>query len=861
MAERRAKPKRAAEEPVLPHSLESEAAVLGAILLSNAAYDRAVRHVTAASFYRVAHREIWTSIARLLERPGGAVDLALLKEDLGAHQQLDAVGGASYIAALVDGVPRSTNVEHYARIVQDKALLRACIAVGQQLVTDAYIGEDPASTLIMQADQAIVELQHGARTERMRSLASTQGDFLDHLQWHIDHKGELTGVETGFAGVNEMTLGWQPSDLIVVAARPSIGKSSFYLNTAFHAAESPRADGTLRRVALFSMEMRRQQLEARLLASLTNIDLSRIAGGYIRDDEWPKVTEALSRMRDADIHIDDTASRTVLDVRAECRRLKSDGGLDLVGIDYIQLMPGTLERRGATRNEEVTHISRTLKMLADDLSVPFLVLSQLNRASEGRSDPRPRLSDLRESGCVAGDTLVYQPTTGLCARIDSFDPVHTVAALTGTHMTDTHPSKVFASGVKPTYKLTTGSGRVISATANHRFLTPDGWQRLDRLDHGQTIAVPSRLPGPSFPVEIMTRSELALLAHLIGNGCVLPSHSVQYTTADEDVAVVVSHCAQDVFGAAVAPRMNAEGRHGEAPTWFQVYLRASYHLTHRVRNPVIAWWVRLGLDLARAPQKRVPDAVFRQSQESIAWFLKHLWSTDGTVVTMRRPTRGRGIHQGRLPPRDRVIIMYATCSTQLAEDVHNLLLRVGIKSHIRRVDQGTKGRPQHHVTVCGLTGKRRFIDLIGCVGQRREERVRLAGVVLDAAGLGVAYDGDIYWDRIRSIEAEPARAVYDLTVPGFENFIANGIVVHNSIEQDSDVVLFLHRKNHRLSGTTQAIFEKQRNGPTGSLNLTLTRETCLFTDGGEDPPPATPEEQATETKARKASFARRAHSR
>lgn len=175
------------------------------------------------------------------------------------------------------------------------------------------------------------------------------------------------------------------------------------LNSAFAAAESQRHDGTKRRVAIFSMEMRRLQLEYRWLSALTNIDLSRVAGGYIREDEWPRVAEAMQRMVDADIHIDDTASRTVWDIRAECRRLKSEGGLDLVVIDYIQLMPGTLDRKGATRNEEVTHISRTLKVLADDLGVPFLVLSQLNRASETRSDPRPKLSDLRESGALEQD--------------------------------------------------------------------------------------------------------------------------------------------------------------------------------------------------------------------------------------------------------------------------------------------------------------------------------------------------------------------------------------------------------------------------------------------------------------------------
>lgn len=382
--------------------------MLGAILLDNTAYDRAARYIDAAAFYRDAHRRVYVAITSLLDQPGGVVDLPLLKERLNMRGDLDEVGGPAYIGALVDGIPRLSNTEHYAQIVREKYLLRQCIFMGNKIVSDAYIAEDPASLVIAQADSAIVALQHGTRSDRMRSVASTQGELLDALQWRIEHRGQLTGVETGYRSINEMTLGWQPSDLIVLAARPSIGKTTFLLNTLFHASESVRATGEKRRVVVFSMEMRRQQLEFRILAGLTNIDLSRIAGGYIRDDEWPKVTEALARMREADLYIDDSASRTAPDVRAECRRLKSEGGLDLVAIDYIQLMPGTLERRGATRNEEVTDISRKLKVLADDLSVPIIVLSQLSRASENRPDPRPKLSDLRESGALEQDADIVQ---------------------------------------------------------------------------------------------------------------------------------------------------------------------------------------------------------------------------------------------------------------------------------------------------------------------------------------------------------------------------------------------------------------------------------------------------------------------
>lgn len=383
------------EDMVLPHSMESERAVLGAILLNNGLYDRATKHLTTASFYRAAHASIYSSLARLLDAPSGVADLMLLREDLSTHGVLEDVGGAPYIASLVDGVPRSVNLEHYAQIVKEKALLRACITVGNRLVTDAYVGEDPAATLIAAADHAIVGLQHGARTDQMRGFAV--GTYLDVLEYRDTHRGELTGPTTGFKSLDELTLGWQRGDLIVIGARPSIGKTTLVMNAAEAAAEAGA------RVAVFSMEMKRTQLDDRRVAAKTGVDLSRIQSGYIYEAEWAKITQALGEMGSTPLFVDDTPSQTVQDIRSTCRRLKSDGGLDLVVIDYIQLMPGSLDRRGATRNEEITHISRGLKVLAGDLHVAILVLSQLNRGGDGRADPRPKLSDLRESGALEQD--------------------------------------------------------------------------------------------------------------------------------------------------------------------------------------------------------------------------------------------------------------------------------------------------------------------------------------------------------------------------------------------------------------------------------------------------------------------------
>lgn len=231
----------------------------------------------------------------------------------------------------------------------------------------------------------------------MQSLRTSAPALYTDLEWRVAHKGELTGIDTGYPSINELTLGWQHGDLIVIGARPSIGKTTFVLNSAVHAATAGK------RVAVFSLEMRRIQLEYRIVAQLSQIPLSRILGGHIGDVDYPHISHALGLMAELPLEIDDRSGQNFWDVRGACRRLKAEGGLDAVIVDYVQLMPGSLERRGATRNEEITDISRRFKVLADELEVPIILLSQLTRENEKRTDPRPKLSDLRESGALEQD--------------------------------------------------------------------------------------------------------------------------------------------------------------------------------------------------------------------------------------------------------------------------------------------------------------------------------------------------------------------------------------------------------------------------------------------------------------------------
>ena len=387
-----------AAERTLPHNLEAERCVLGAILIHNEAFNVAAELVDSGDFFRHAHQRVFDKMVILNER-GQMIDLVTLKDELGRSGHLDDVGGAAYIAGLADGVPRSTNVEHYARIVKEKATLRNLIHSAGKILSRAYEAEQDAGTVLDQAEQEIFSIaEDRIHTGFVRISDLVQGSFtaIEKLQ---EHKGLVTGVPTGFVDLDHLTSGFQPTDVIIVAARPSMGKTSFVLNVAQHIGT--KTDLT---VGFFSLEMSKEQLFMRMLTTEAEVDSHRFRGGFLSERDYGQLSAALGRLAEAHVFIDDTASLGVLEMRAKARRLKAEHGLDLLIIDYIQLMQG--RGRFENRNQELASISRALKGLAKELGVPVVALSQLSRAPESRSDRRPQLADLRESGALEQDADV-----------------------------------------------------------------------------------------------------------------------------------------------------------------------------------------------------------------------------------------------------------------------------------------------------------------------------------------------------------------------------------------------------------------------------------------------------------------------
>uniref|UniRef100_B8HS23 Replicative DNA helicase n=1 Tax=Cyanothece sp. (strain PCC 7425 / ATCC 29141) TaxID=395961 RepID=B8HS23_CYAP4 len=634
-------------------------------------------------------------------------------------------------------------------------------------------------------------------------------------------------------------------------------------------------------VAVFSLEMSKEQLVQRLLASESRIDSNYLRAGRISQNQWEPISRAIGSLSQLPIYIDDTPNPTLGEIRSNARRLMAERpeGLGLILLDYLQLMGGGDATDG--RVQELSKITRSLKGLARELNVPVIALSQLSRGVESRTNKRPLMSDLRESGCLTGDSLITLADTGKQVPLRQLigQSGFAVWALNQSTLKLERAivSHAFATGTKPVFRLQTALGRAIRATGNHKFLTITGWKRLDELQPGERIALPRKIPSPD--LQLMDDHELALLGHLIGDGCTLPRHSIQYTTRELDLAEMVSSLATKVFGKSLNPRINPEKK------WYQVYLTSNQSLAPGLKNPVTKWLEHLGIFGLRSYEKFIPDQVFEQPPAAIALFLRHLWSTDGCI----RPSK-----KGIVYPA----IYYATSSERLARDVQSLLLRLSINGRLLVSSQAGKGRDQYHVWVSGKSDIEKFVQQVGAVGQYKtasleEVKTRLEASVANTnrdiipytvwrscavpamqrlgitgremqKALGNAYcgtslykqnlsrerasrlaaivncetiaqlaDSDVYWDEVISITQDGSEDVFDLTVPEHHNFVVNNIIVHNSIEQDADLIILLYRDEYYNPdtpdrGICELIIAKHRNGPVGTVKLLFDPQYTRF---------------------------------
>jgi replicative DNA helicase len=857
-----------------PHSIEAEQSVLGALLIDSSAWDQAADVVTAADFYRPDHRIIFESLSELVagSRP---CDVVTVSEQLERRGRLEDAGGLAYLGTLARDTPTAANVRAYANIVRERALLRKLIEAGREITASVFSDEGlDARELVDRAEARVFEIAEqgtrlGSGAVRVSALLPPLIDKID--EWHAN-PNKLRGLATGFTDFDSKTGGLRGGDLVIIAGRPSMGKTTLAVNIAEYAAVNPETKAS---VAIFSMEMPSEQLVTRMLSSIGHVPLNSIRTGRISDDDWVRITSATSQLSDSKIFIDESAGLTPTELRARARRIKREHGLDLVVVDYLQLMqvPGTKENRAT----EIAEISRGLKQLAKELSVPVIALSQLNRAVEQRTEKKPVMSDLRE--CVTGDTLVCL-SDGRRVPIASLVG-HTPEVVSMTEagrLTTAHSDLVWCVGKKPVHQLTLASGRRIRATAKHRLFASDGWRQVSDLNVGDRLAIARSMPEPAVP-EVWPDDRVALLGQMIGDGSYLKQQPMRYTTGSEECSEIVRRAAEEQFGLKVA-------RYAGRGNWHQLLLSGN---GNRWKPAGLNQWFReLGIFGQRSSEKRIPEAAFRLGNNQIALLLRHLWATDGTIYTCKPGHRGgHGVH-------------FSTSSRGLADDVVALLSRFGIIARIQTVTSGYKN-PVYMVWIRGVGPQTIFLTRIGAFGPRvRQAEVlssALAGVIANpnvdtlpeealqrvralmeeqgisrgqmAAMRGYANvnldhaptrtlvakyaeilqddvlrqscNSDLFWDRIVAIEEAVEEDVFDLTVPSTANWLADGVVTHNSgsIEQDADMILLIYRdevydKNTTKKGIAEIDLAKHRNGEIGGFLLTFQGQYTRFVNYAPD---------------------------
>ena len=609
------------ENSLPPQIIEAEEAILGGILLDPEAMIGVADVLTKDAFYVQAHQEIYHA-AMVLHGQGKPTDLMSVSTWLADHSLLEKIGGTTKLAQLLNRTVSAANVDRYATLVMDKYVRRQLISAGHEIVDLGYDTAEELEKVLDESEQKIFRLTQERPQQGLVPISETIIQTFTDIE-NLHQEVALPGIPSGFYDLDGMTSGFSRSDLIIIAGRPSMGKTSFALNVAANIARQQKLP-----VAIFSLEMSREQLTQRMLSGEAKIASNRLRSGRISQNEFEPLINAVASLSELPIYIDDTANLSVMQMRSQVRRLQAQqkDKLGLVLLDYLQLMEGS---GSDNRVQELSKITRSLKGLAREVNAPIIALSQLSRGVEQRNNKRPMLSDLRESGCLCGDTLITLADTGLQIPIRELagKSGFTVWALNQStqKIEKALVSRAFMTGIKPVLFLQTALGRTIKATANHKFLTIHGWKRLDELREGDYLAIPRYLP--SSLLSTMSNDELALLGHL--------------------------------------------------------------------------------------------------------------------------------------------------------------------------------------------------------------KRAKRLATVIKSREIQLLAESDLYWDKIISIETQSATEVYDLSVPIHHNFVANDIVVHNSIEQDADLVIMLYREEYYNPdtpdrGIAEIIITKHRNGPTGTVKLLFKSELTKF---------------------------------
>ena len=653
------------QHKIPPQNLEAEISLLGSLMIDKNAIVKVVDFLLPRDFYKQAHREIYEAMLGLFDKrePIDLLSISALLKEKGCF---DKIGGSAYLTEMINSVPTASHVLNYAKIVQKKRILRDLIESSREIESIAYKEAGEIESLLDYAEKKIFSIAEHSLQQRFYPIRDYLEETFERIDKLSKFKGSIRGVPTGFNQLDNLLSGLQKSDLVILAARPSLGKSSLAFNIALNASMNHKIP-----VGIFSLEMSKDQIIDRFISTLAEIDLWKLRTGRLdsegEDNDFQRIQRALAGLAETQIYVDDSATTDVLQMRAMTRRLQADKGLGLIIVDYLQLIDSSRMSTYDSMVQQMSVISRSLKGLAKELNIPVLAVSQLSRAVEQRTPQIPRLSDLRESGCLTGDTIIHRSDTGEIVTIKELVgqtdvPIYSMDE--NYRIVERRMSKIFPTGKKMVYKLKTKSGNEIKASANHPFWKVSGWTRLDELQVGDHIAAPKKL---------------------------------------------------------------------------------------NLKNP-------------------------KNDLSDLDVWPKETWEY---IINPLRMERNMGWRE----------LITGTNTT--------------------------------------YSGSSLFKSGIGIMQMERIAQSLQSPIVSKMA------KSDIFWDEIIAIEPLGVEEVYDATVPGLHNFVANGIIVENSIEQDADVVLFIHREDkYRRESERKNIADimvaKHRNGPIGKIELYFDEQTATF---------------------------------
>ncbi len=877
---------------VPPNSKESEMMVLGTMLTSVNSLNVAADSLDSSDFYYTEHQIIF-DVLKTAYKNDKPADIHLVCEELKRQGKLKSIGGAAYVTSLAQYAGTSAFIEEYAEVVQNKAILRRMIHTAHDIERNAAADPSDVHALLDDAQQKLFVISQSTSSQGgllIRDIlsgvkATAKIPFLKELQQRQEDfklKGPedlgITGLPTHYIDLDKMINGLGQSNFILLAARPAMGKSALSVNIAENLCFKSGIP-----VGIFSLEMTAEQLLHRMICSQAEVESDKLRTGNLSGTEFQRIVAAVNSMQKSTMVIDDQPGLKITDLRARARRMKETHGIQFLVIDYLQLISGSgISRSSENRQNEISEISRLLKNLARELNIPVLCLSQLSRKVEERPGHRPMMSDLRESGCLTGDALIQDANTGKFYTIKELaerkeqTPIFVHAVDKDLKLGKHRMIKAFYSGKKTVYELKTRTGRIIKASGNHPFLKLNGWTALEDLKAGDKIGLPRSLDLDQKDSP-MSEDELTLLGHLLGDGCILPRQPYHYTSADEENLEIVSKASSSLFG--------IKSRLVKQENWYHLYLPSPVKITHNKYNPITTWYQKLGIERVRSYEKKIPAPVFQCDKKKIALFLHHLWATDGNISIKK--CKGR---------KEAGSIYYASSSHLLCQQTQHLLLRLGIQSTLSTVPSKKGYRNMYHLIVSGTPNQTAFLSTVGSAGKRgnivpyllrqasevkpnpnydvipkeawtsvireakdkqnlgwrevskglnmsycgstlfkagisRERMLSLHKVLPQKEILDLAESG-VYWDEILSIRELGEEDVYDATVENVHNFVANDILVHNSLEQDSDVVIFLLRREYYdpydKPGLAEVIVAKNRHGGVGSVFLTFRKELAQF---------------------------------